>query len=107
VACEQDGYEGSDEDTASTVSVNALQNAEIDIRSVRCVRCKKKGHWAKECKGQEKRQCYNCQKFGHLSKECSEPKGKKKVSFATAGSDKADDAKTAAAAANSAEAKNE
>jgi hypothetical protein len=106
VACEQDGYEGSDEDTASTVSVNALQNAEIDIRSVRCVRCKKKGHWAKECKGQEKRQCYNCQKFGHLSKECSEPKGKKKVSFATAGSDKADDAKTAAAA-NSAEAKNE
>ena len=39
-----------------------------------CRRCKKSGHYARECPEPRNDTCFNCGQPGHMSRECTEPK---------------------------------
>jgi cellular nucleic acid-binding protein len=39
-----------------------------------CRRCKKSGHFARECPEPRNDSCFNCGQPGHMSRECTEPK---------------------------------
>ena len=51
----------------------ASQGGNFDKKNVVCFKCKKKGHFKKDCK-KGTNACYNCGMPGHFSKDCRKPK---------------------------------
>jgi len=45
---------------------------EFDAREQSYNKCREKGHFAKDCLGEERRKCFNCKEMGHLIANCKQ-----------------------------------